>query len=116
MKPGSVYRHEKRGTDYQIVGIAKLQNGGGHPLFDDAPLVVYRGDDGQLWARHEKEFTDGRFKEIENIIPSPKQVNDAKTVRGGWTKAQLAAWGVPWPPPKGWRHELREKWEAQNVS
>lgn len=23
-----------------------------------------------------------------------------------WTKAQLAEWGVPWPPPKGWRRRL----------
>ncbi|WP_344761245.1 hypothetical protein, partial [Micrococcus yunnanensis] len=29
-----------------------------------------------------------------------------------WTKAQLAAWGVPWLPPKGWRAELEEQWKA----
>ena len=28
---------------------------------------------------------------------------------GGFTKKQLAAWGVPWPPPAGWlRALLRE--------
>jgi hypothetical protein len=25
---------------------------------------------------------------------------------GGWTKKQLAIWGVPWPPPKGWKRKL----------
>lgn len=30
----------------------------------------------------------------------------AMTPRGGWTKDQLAQWGVPWPPPKGWRQAL----------
>jgi hypothetical protein len=27
-----------------------------------------------------------------------------RTVRGAWTKAQLAAIGVDWPPKKGWKH------------
>lgn len=26
----------------------------------------------------------------------------ARTAAGGWTKEQLAQWGVAWPPPKGW--------------
>jgi hypothetical protein len=30
----------------------------------------------------------------------------AKTAQGGWTREQLAAWGVPWPPPKGWKQSL----------
>lgn len=25
---------------------------------------------------------------------------------GAWTKAQLAEWGVPWPPPAGWKAVL----------
>jgi 8-oxo-dGTP diphosphatase len=34
------------------------------------------------------------------------QIERAKTKNGGWTKKTLAQWGVPWPPPKGWRDEL----------
>jgi hypothetical protein len=34
------------------------------------------------------------------------QIRAARTPAGGWTKAQLAAWGVPWPPPKGWQDRL----------
>lgn len=34
------------------------------------------------------------------------EIEGAKTAAGGWTKAQLAAWGVPWPPPKGWKVAL----------
>lgn len=30
----------------------------------------------------------------------------ARTIRGGWTRAQLAEWGVPWPPPGGWKERL----------
>ena len=29
-----------------------------------------------------------------------------QTDNGGWTKATLASWGVPWPPPKGWKEAL----------
>lgn len=35
-----------------------------------------------------------------------QEIDNARTERGGWTKATLAEWGVPWPPPKGWRKRL----------
>lgn len=38
--------------------------------------------------------------------PSPQEIEAAKTPAGGWTKDTLAQWGVPWPPPKGWREDL----------
>jgi hypothetical protein len=41
--------------------------------------------------------------------PSPKEIAAACKGPGGWTKVQLAAWGVPWPPPKGWRAELERR-------
>jgi hypothetical protein len=31
------------------------------------------------------------------------------TPSGGWTRARLASWGVPWPPPKGWRKRLEQQ-------
>ena len=31
---------------------------------------------------------------------------DAQTRKGGWTKKQLAQWGIPWPPPRGWKSRL----------
>lgn len=37
---------------------------------------------------------------------SAEEIDAAKTTNGGWTKKQLAQWGVPWPPPKGWRKAL----------
>lgn len=36
------------------------------------------------------------------------EIRLAMTARGGWTRQQLAAWGVGWPPPKGWRKALVE--------
>jgi hypothetical protein len=37
---------------------------------------------------------------------TPKEIEARQTAKGGYTKAQLAEWGVPWPPPKGWKAGL----------
>lgn len=34
------------------------------------------------------------------------EIKAAMTPEGGWTKETLAKWGVPWPPPKGWKAAL----------
>lgn len=38
--------------------------------------------------------------------PTREEVFDARTSKGGWTRAQLEQWGVPWPPPRGWIGDL----------
>ena len=35
-----------------------------------------------------------------------QQIEAGKSHRGGFTRKQLAAWGVGWPPPRGWRKAL----------
>lgn len=35
-----------------------------------------------------------------------KEIEAGKSPAGGFTKKQLAEWGVPWPPPAGWRQAL----------
>lgn len=35
-----------------------------------------------------------------------EEIEAKKTRAGGWTKAQLAEWGVDWPPKKGWKDRL----------
>lgn len=47
--------------------------------------------------------------------PSPDEIRAAATNGIGWKRATLAAWGVPWPPPKGWRAELERRWRAENT-
>lgn len=44
-------------------------------------------------------------------IPSPEEVEAARTEKGGWTRATLAAWGVSWPPPPSWRKKLEIRYE-----
>ena len=40
------------------------------------------------------------------MIVTREEMEAARSPRGGWTAATLAKWGVPWPPPKGWRRAL----------
>lgn len=46
-------------------------------------------------------------------LPSPDEVMEAQSGAGGWTKAQLAEWGIRWPPPRGWRKDLEQRWRAE---
>lgn len=60
------WRHKARGTHYTELGIAKLQT---FAVIDEGvQLVVYRDDDGQLWARPEAEFRDGRFEQVTHGV------------------------------------------------
>lgn len=53
-------RHRKRGTTYEVVGLATLQTDA--PLTDEAKVAVYRCDrTGKLWVRPVEEFTEERF-------------------------------------------------------
>lgn len=42
----------------------------------------------------------------QHQYPTSAEIEAARTPAGGWTREQLAAWGVPWPPPKGWKRAL----------
>ena len=39
------------------------------------------------------------------VLPSPAEVAKAR-----FTAAQLADWGISWPPPHGWRAELARRY------
>jgi hypothetical protein len=66
------WRHKKRGTVYTEVGTAVLQSAA--PIGDSERLMIYRGEDGQLWARPFSEFMDGRFERID--VPAPSGRSD----------------------------------------
>lgn len=34
------------------------------------------------------------------------EIEAHRTERGGFTRETLRLWGVPWPPPKGWKKAL----------
>ena len=61
------------------------------------------------WTAHARALRKGR-KDVARAAPSPAEVDG----RAGHHDAmQLAAWGVPWPPPKGWKAGLAELWRRQ---
>jgi hypothetical protein len=66
-----MFRHRKRGTSYAVQGYASLQ--AETPCEEGAVLVIYKGEDGKLWARPHDEFHDGRFEEIAT---PPAQVGE----------------------------------------
>ncbi len=43
-------------------------------------------------------------------LPSPQEILAHRSGTGGWKKATLARWGVPWPPPKGWKADLEARY------
>lgn len=54
--PGARYRHKKTSGIYERIGDAQLQSS--YPVRDMAGLVLYRGQDGALWARPPDEFNE----------------------------------------------------------
>lgn len=61
INPNDSWRHDKGGI-YTVIGFAKLQTN--LPIDDMTSLVIYRAEDGTLWARPRTEFLDGRFKRL----------------------------------------------------
>jgi len=95
---GRHWKHVKRGTTYAEIGRAELQ--ASQDVVEGVTLVIYRGDDGKLWARQEDEFEDGRFEEVQREaapIPTP----DAAALRAeGFAAGCDAAWTLAdrtWP-------------------
>jgi hypothetical protein len=39
-------------------------------------------------------------------VPSEAEIEAGRTPAGGYDRATLASWGVPWPPPKNWKKKL----------
>lgn len=56
------HRHVKRGTEYEVLSVGVVQTE--TPLVDNDFVVIYRGEDGALWARNAPEFRDGRFEPL----------------------------------------------------
>ncbi len=64
-----------------------------------------------------------RTPEQEAILAALPRVNPAeieacRTPAGGYsfTRSRLAAWGVPWPPPPGWRQALERGYDNSSTA
>lgn len=91
-KSGKVNRQEAKANTRAKYG----------PSMRPAPVVV-------------KSLATGEIIASSKCAPSPDDVQRAMTKNGGWTRATLATWGVPWPPPRGWRRRLAAQWEWENA-
>lgn len=57
------FKHVKRGTTYELLGLALVQ--AAKPVTEDDTVAVYRAEkDNQLYIRPANEFADGRFEEL----------------------------------------------------
>lgn len=59
------WRHKKRGTIYTEVCRAELRAATRNPEEGEL-MIVYRGEDGNVWVRAAGEFKDGRFEVISD--------------------------------------------------
>lgn len=85
----SLSRKERRALATKNMGYV----GKGHPERESARSPLQGDEQGGL------EWTPTRRVTEEEI-------EAGKSPRGAWTRSQLAEWGVPWPPPGGWRRRI----------
>ena len=73
------------------------------------PKLLHQNRD-RYSLKHEKEYLEQdaatRWLKKNKHGITGQEIMAAQTPKGGWTKAQLAKWGVPWPPPQGWKKSL----------
>ncbi|WP_205649548.1 hypothetical protein [Agrobacterium sp. CNPSo 2736] len=93
--PIATHRHKKRGTEYVLIGVGKMQAENWkfpHTYrdmgesetdmlsVDMREVAIYRSiDDDSLWVRPREEFEDGRFEALGSLLPT---VWIMKTVAG----------------------------------
>lgn len=86
-KDGDRVRHVTRGSFYTVLGIGHLQVSSRPHANEGDPLIVYRGDDGQLWCRPASEFGDGRFEHA--LTPPPEPAQDREALARDWVNCPI---------------------------
>ncbi len=74
---------------------------------------IFLGDEAALGAFMARLAAASDIRPPGGVFPSPADVHAAQITSGKWTREQLEAWGVPWPPTRGWRKRLAAGYEIQ---
>jgi hypothetical protein len=53
---------------------------------------------------------------VPSAVLTDADIERGKSARGGFTRKQLARWGVSWPPPKGWRRKLTGRSRSSKIT
>lgn len=61
--------HNKRKTSYAVLTHTPLLSRTLESIPANTPICIYRGADGQVWARPSAEVSDGRFQEYGKLPP-----------------------------------------------
>jgi hypothetical protein len=76
----SRWRHKKRGTIYQVIGVAEVQTTT-DDLQEGDDAIVYRSEqDGKLWVRPRWEFEDGLFECLDAAPPKEWIMTESRTM------------------------------------
>jgi ribosomal protein L37AE/L43A len=99
-KHGEKVTHVARGSHYTVMAIGKVQCAA--PLADNDEVVIYRGEDGQWWARPTAEFEDGRFEPyVPESRPAPcPMCEDGREVPEAARPWHCSGCGKKWLPTK----------------
>ncbi|MFF8830810.1 hypothetical protein [Streptomyces sp. NPDC015131] len=102
-------------------GLARDPNDGPGKAVFFSDVTLWLDKQGKDWADFGADYEAVIDELIKAPVPqlymtlvrvSPGKVEAARTPVGSWKRDQLAVWGVPWPPPKGWKDELAERWKG----
>jgi|SRR6185503_9827206 len=77
-------RHLKRGSYYNEVARGTLQASDLQLLRDQAPVAIYRADDGSWHVRAAAEFDDGRYEVMPVIVRHVDESRLWAYLRLGW--------------------------------
>lgn len=69
-------------------------------------VIVYRSENHHHRFVVTKNALHRYLRPEDMHWPAGPEPRERLVPGGGYTRDQLAAWGVPWPPPKGWRKKL----------
>ena len=81
---------------------------------EDQNLLTWQAEHFVKMALHDGIIMEGPNKfsiklTVHNPYPTLEEIENSKSANGGYTKAQLAQWGISWPPEKGWLSNLKKQ-------